>query len=73
MHAFAFGLYMISIIVSFVFLSYYYIFVDSVTTNPKAALYTDLFCVGSSFVAQVFLCGIIWTLADKQSKQSSKQ
>ncbi len=75
MHAFAFGLYMVSIIVGFVFLAYYYISEgNNIIIKPKAALYTDMFCVFSSFVAQVFLCGIIWTLSEKKkSKELFKQ
>jgi|688.fasta_scaffold1413000_1 hypothetical protein len=74
MHAFAFGLYMVSIIVGFVFLAYYYISESNkIIIKPKAALYTDMFCVCSSFVAQVFLCAIIWTLSEKQSKELFKQ
>ena len=63
-HATAFGLYMVSIIVNFIFLAYYYL---TGSTNSTASIYSDMFCVFSSFIAQVFLCGILWTLSHKKS------
>ena len=47
-HATAFGLYMISIIVSFILLAYYYL-VE--TANGKASLYSDILSITCSFVA----------------------
>ena len=51
MHAFSFGLFMISIVVSFVFFAYYYLTVDRVDIKPRDALITDILCVVCSFVA----------------------
>ena len=65
MHAFSFGLFMISIVVSFIFFAYFYLGGD---IKPRDALITDIICVVCSFIAQVFLCGIIWTLNDRRNQ-----